>query len=187
MVQYGKKIYSSGEGFSGSGSLDGKGNYKASMTGLAWMKGSSYKLNGTTRSVITGYEPITNAPPAVQSKTNFALTPPYVVSVTNTSSGYLEYNGYFETNYVNGNVATFAAYDFGTFWVTNYVYKTNYAADAIGSVTLNGKVMGQTLPKAGTVGRNLDAVLHIDEVQYPYTPTIYTNYTGWPISRQWPY
>jgi hypothetical protein len=187
VVQYGKKIYTSGYGFKGTGSLDGKGNYKADLKGIAWDKGSSYKLNGTTRSVITGYDVITNAPPAVQNVTNFAVAPPYVVSLTNTTSGYLEFNWTIETNYVNGNTTTFAWYTFGDLRVTNYVYKTNYAADAIGSVTLNGKVMGQKLVKDATIGRNLDEVLYIEEVPVPYVPTIYTNYVGWPISRPWPY
>jgi len=186
--------YGCEDDYSGTGSVllkRGIGSYTARLTGLAWDAGSSLTLGGNTRTLITGYDVISNAPPVFWSITNFAAVPPtpappFVLTFSNTTSGYLYLSGDYTFTNVNGNMTTVYDFSYPSFRLTNVVYQTNYATNAISSVTLNGRIMGQILPK-NTQGTNLDAVNYIGEVPMPASPTIDTNYYGWPLSLSHPY
>jgi hypothetical protein len=207
VVQYGKTFQTASPGpdtedaYQGTGSLttakNGQTTYKATLKGVGLTKPGSLALNGTTRNLITGYTQITNAPTVLGSGlvniTNFATTPPFVLSITNATSGYLVYNANSIFTNVVGNVTTLVSYDFGgDIYVTNYTFQTNYASNAIGSVTMNGKIMGQTLVKNAFVGVNpdQDEKYYIQEVFPPTTNAPYVIVTypyGWPISSNAPF
>jgi hypothetical protein len=171
------------DSYIGSGTVGEKNSYKANLKGVARSKGSMLTLNGAVDTVITGYVPISNAPPATTTVVNLAApTTNFVLTVTSTSSGILTTNFSGGVTNVSPTLTSFLVYDYGDISVTNFVYQTNTAPQGIRSVVVNGKIMGQTLVKNAVFGTNYDAAFILGPVVVPVVHTWTTNYFGWPLS-----
>lgn len=192
VVRAGTKFYTAGDAESGTGSFDKNGGYKATLKGVASSKGSTLSLAGSTGALITGYDIDTNAPVApgmgIVTIVNLAAPPndPFVLSVTNTISGILQVPAY-NLTLTNADGTGFITYSYAAFDVVQPNFLTNSVSDAIKTITLNGKVKGQTLVK-NVPGFNLDAVypeLTTRQYNEPYPPIVEPpalNHFGWPLS-----
>jgi hypothetical protein len=177
VIQTNSKFVTSGsdDAFNGSGTLTTKSvkstatkpgstntTYKATLNGRAWNRGSTLTLSGTNGFHIINITYSSNNTPVVVSVTNHAVLPyPPGLSftLTNTSG-----QGYFTNPVVtypsttNAGVVTTVVSDFGGIDVPAYnnTLTTNAAPLGIKSVTLSGKLQGQTIaaPSKTVIGVN---------------------------------
>jgi hypothetical protein len=211
VVQLGKKMWlaidDDFENFSGTGSQTtknvGKGtnatgvtSYTANLKGIARSRGSSLTLKGTNNVLITAYNVVSNGPATVRSFTNMAVTPPLVVTVTNTTTNSVSIDtstvfsvgGVTYTNtlgdgsslvFVTTNAAAASSYlqteiTFDSIAIPPTIV-TNTVPLGIKTILKTGKMIGQKLPTPsktvqGVSGFLPDTEFPFDDGLVPNTP-----------------
>lgn len=165
VVQQGNHLWTTGpstpspdaddDSFSGKGTLDPRrSTYKATLKGVAFNRGSQLSLNGTN-GLLLRYEVDTNLPPVVVTVTNLASTNLLSVSVTNGTLATIEPTVI--TNYppvlLDAATVLNVVGDFDEVKVPPPI-RTNAVPNAIKTVVLSGKLLGQKF--SNVKGENAD-------------------------------